>query len=614
MHILLIHQAFVSPNEGGGTRHYEFAQHCREKGQELVIVASSLNYLTGKPLHDCRGLFTRQQVDGLTVLRAYTFPTLHHSFVWRIISFLSFMVTSAWAGLRAGPIDVVMGTSPPIFQAVSAWLVATLRRRPFLLEIRDLWPEFAIDIGVLTNPVFIFLSRRLESFLYAKATHILVNSPAYRDYILRKRVPANKISLIPNGVDPDMFNSNALGKMIRRELKLDDQFVVTYAGALGMANDIPTILRAANRLRSRPDIHFLLVGDGKERCKMEALAHQMKLPNVTFTGSFPKSQMPEILAASDACIAILKDIPIFRTTYPNKVFDYMAAGRPTILAIDGVIREVVEAAGGGIFVPPGDDAALADAVQTLVQDHQRARTMGKAARIYVVEHFNRHKQAVEFEELINHLAIKKINKFSINFRYSAIKRLIDLVIAIPLLIFISPVLALVGLLVRVKLGSPILFRQQRPGLYGKPFTFYKLRTMTDARADQGNLLTDADRLTPLGRFLRSTSLDELPELFNVLKGDMSLVGPRPLLMQYITRYSPEQMRRHEVKPGMTGWAQVNGRNALTWEQKFALDVWYVDHQSLWLDLKILAMTIWKILKREGISQPGQATAEEFKGF
>lgn len=138
--------------------------------------------------------------------------------------------------------------------------------------------------------------------------------------------------------------------------------------------------------------------------------------------------------------------------------------------------------------------------------------------------------------------------------------------------------------------------------------------MTDARADQGNLLTDADRLTPLGRFLRSTSLDELPELWNVLKGNMSLVGPRPLLMQYLERYTPEQARRHEVKPGITGWAQINGRNAITWEQKFTLDVWYVDHQSLWLDLKILAMTIWKILKREGISQPGQATAEEFKGF
>jgi len=193
------------------------------------------------------------------------------------------------------------------------------------------------------------------------------------------------------------------------------------------------------------------------------------------------------------------------------------------------------------------------------------------------------------------------------------KRILDLALAVPLLVLLLPALALVALLVRIKLGSPVLFRQQRPGLHGKPFTLFKFRTMTDARDVQGRLLPDAERLTRLGRFLRGTSLDELPELFNVLKGDMSLVGPRPLLMQYLDRYTPEQMRRHEVKPGITGWAQVNGRNAITWEQKFALDVWYVDHSSLWLDLKIIVLTAWKILTREGVSQPGQATMEEFMG-
>ena len=181
------------------------------------------------------------------------------------------------------------------------------------------------------------------------------------------------------------------------------------------------------------------------------------------------------------------------------------------------------------------------------------------------------------------------------------------------MILFAPLLGLIALLVRLTIGTPVLFRQRRPGLHGEPFTIYKFRTMNNARDAQGNLLPDADRLTPLGRFLRSTSLDELPELFNVLKGEMSLVGPRPLLMKYLDRYTPEQMRRHEVKPGITGWAQVNGRNALTWEQKFALDVWYVDNWSLWLDLKIIALTVWKILIREGISQPGQATMEEFMG-
>jgi len=196
---------------------------------------------------------------------------------------------------------------------------------------------------------------------------------------------------------------------------------------------------------------------------------------------------------------------------------------------------------------------------------------------------------------------------------SAGKRLLDLVVTIPLLVLASPVLAATGLLVRLRLGGPTLFRQQRPGLYGQPFTVLKFRTMTERRDDRGELLPDAERLTPLGRTLRSTSLDELPELWNVLIGEMSLVGPRPLLMQYLDHYTHEQMRRHEVKPGITGWAQVNGRNALTWEQKFAFDIWYVDHLSLALDLKIMVLTVWRILKREGINEPGQATAQEFRG-
>jgi len=193
------------------------------------------------------------------------------------------------------------------------------------------------------------------------------------------------------------------------------------------------------------------------------------------------------------------------------------------------------------------------------------------------------------------------------------KRLLDLALTVPALILLSPLLAAVALAVRLRLGTPVLFRQQRPGLHGEPFTILKFRTMTDDRAADGAPLPDAERLTPLGRLLRATSLDELPELLNVLKGEMSLVGPRPLLMEYLPRYTPEQARRHEVRPGITGWAQVNGRNALTWEQKFALDVWYVDHCSLRLDVRILWLTAIKIVKREGIAADGHVTMPKFTG-
>lgn len=193
------------------------------------------------------------------------------------------------------------------------------------------------------------------------------------------------------------------------------------------------------------------------------------------------------------------------------------------------------------------------------------------------------------------------------------KRLLDVAAAGAAVVLLSPVLAALALAVRWKLGGPVLFRQRRPGLHGAPFTLYKLRTMTDARDAAGDLLPDRERLTGFGKWLRATSLDELPELFNVLAGDMSLVGPRPLLMQYLERYTPEQMRRHGARPGITGWAQVNGRNALAWEEKFEHDVWYVDHVSLGLDLRILARTAALVLRRHGINQPGAATAEEYQG-
>jgi sugar transferase EpsL len=193
------------------------------------------------------------------------------------------------------------------------------------------------------------------------------------------------------------------------------------------------------------------------------------------------------------------------------------------------------------------------------------------------------------------------------------KRIFDLILATTGILVLSPLFLLIAVAIWLRYGTPIIFQQKRPGYQGNPFLIYKFRTMTAERDAQNNVLPDDLRITRLGRFLRSSSLDELPELINVIRGEMSLVGPRPLLMQYLDRYSPNQARRHEVVPGITGWAQVNGRNALSWEEKFDLDIWYVDHWSLFLDIKIIFLSVIKVLRREGINQPGQATAEEFMG-
>ena len=194
-----------------------------------------------------------------------------------------------------------------------------------------------------------------------------------------------------------------------------------------------------------------------------------------------------------------------------------------------------------------------------------------------------------------------------------IKRVMDIVLSVIILFILFPILLIVGFLLLIVEGPPVFFSHERPGKDGEPFKLIKFRSMKNAKDKSGNLLPDGQRITGLGQFLRRTSMDELPELVNVIKGDMSLVGPRPLLMQYLNRYSPEQFRRHEMLPGITGWAQINGRNAISWDEKFKLDLWYIDHWSLWLDIKILFLTVWKVITRVGISQPGRATMDEFMG-
>lgn len=400
MKILLINQAFVSPDEPGHTRHFEMAKFLQTRGHELVIVASDLNYQTGQRTVARKGIFAEQIIDGVRIFRAYIYPALHRSYFWRIISFFSFMFSSVWTAFKVKDVDLIMGTTPPIFQAVSAWFVAWIRRKPFLLEVRDLWPEFGISMGVLKNPLMISLGRWLEKFLYARATHILVNSPAYKEYMISKNVPENKITFIPYGTDIEMFNPNIDGSSIRKDLGLEDKFIVLYAGALGQANDIDTILRAAQRLNNETNIRFVLFGDGKERPRLQGEAERMELANVIFAGIRPKKEMPRVVASADVCLAILQDIPMFRTTYPNKVFDYMAAGRATVLVIDGITRNLIESSYGGVFVQPNDDEGLAETILDLSNNVEIVKQMGLNAREYLVKHLDRRDKLNETLDLL----------------------------------------------------------------------------------------------------------------------------------------------------------------------------------------------------------------------
>ena len=398
MKVLLIHQAFQTMTGAGGTRHFEFAKRWIGPENQFVVVASDVSYLDGKKIE---AKAQQNEQGGIQVIHAKTPNYIHRGFFWRIVAFSLYMFSSFWSAIRVKNVDLVMGTSPSLFQAFSAAWVAIFKRKPFLLEVRDLWPDFAIEMGVLKSRVLIFLAKRVESFIYWRAKHILVNSPAYVDYLIGKGIKPEKISLIPNGVDPAMFEGDADPKRIRDEFNLGGKYVVTYTGAIGPANDIPTIVRGAERIKNRTDIHFLLVGGGKALEEIKALVAKKSLENVTIAGVRQKSEMADVLAASDACVATLQNIPMFKMTYPNKIFDYMAASKPIVLGIDGVIRKVVEDGQGGIFVEPGDDEKLAEAVVWMFENQTEANKMGVSGSHYVTTHFNREHHAKEFSDLID---------------------------------------------------------------------------------------------------------------------------------------------------------------------------------------------------------------------
>jgi len=400
MHILIIHQAFASLNEPGGTRHHEFARLLSAHGHQVTVIASPVSYITGAPTPPSPPPFSQNMGGakgggGVKILRASVYSAHHKSFAHRVIAFVSFMASSFWLGLGVKNVDLVWGTSPPIFQGVTAWALARLKGAKFLFEVRDLWPQFAIAVGVLTNPILIRMSEWLERFLYRHADRVMVNSPGFREHVEVRG--AKRVELVPNGSDPSMFDPADKGISFRQSNHLEERFVALYAGAHGMSNDLGAVLEVAKMLEGT-DVQIVLLGDGKEKANLQVQAEEMRLTNVTFASSVPKSEMPGALAAADACIAILKPLEEYKTTYPNKVFDYMAAGRPVALSIDGVIREVVESAGCGIFAEPGNPSALANAIRTLATDKEKAREIGLKGRAYLEEHFSR---AAIGEKLLN---------------------------------------------------------------------------------------------------------------------------------------------------------------------------------------------------------------------
>lgn len=606
MRILLISQWFDPEPAFKGLL---FAKELQRLGHEVEVLTGFPNYPGGNvyPGYQIKP-FQREVVDGIPVLRVALYPSHDQSGLKRAANYLSFAATATLGGLFLRRPDVVYVYHPPATVSLPAMVLRALKGVPFVYDIQDLWPDTLAATGMMERSAVLKTVDSGMRQVYKRASRIAVLSNGFKKKLMERGVPERKIAVIPNWTDEAQIQLPEYSAGRAGELGFRGKFNVVFAGTMGKAQALDTVLEAAAVLKEQaPTVRFVLIGGGIEVERLQRRAQELQLTNVAFLPRRPPSEIGEILAMADALLVHLKDDPLFAITIPSKTQAYLMTGKPILMGVRGDAATMVQEAEAGLAFEPENPQALADAVLDLMKcsaEHRQA--MGRSGQAYYRQRLSLLVGSKQFATLLEQAAAQARP-------YDAVKRFIDLAASSAGLVVLSLPMAVLSWLVRSKLGSPVLFKQERPGLDGQPFTMYKFRTMTDERGPDGELLADGRRLTSFGKCLRSTSLDELPELWNVLKGDMSLVGPRPLLMAYLPLYNERQYRRHEVRPGVTGWAQVNGRNALSWEEKFEYDVWYVENRSLMLDLKILLMTLQKVLNRDGISAAGEATMSRFTG-
>lgn len=412
MRILIIHQYFLGKDDSGGSRWNQFAKYWAAAGHEVTILAGMVHYAKGTKAPEYKGKFIvrEQEQPGVTIYRCHVSEAYNKSFLGRAWAYLSFTFSSLWAGLFcAGKSDVIIATSPPLTVGPTMWLLSALRRVPAVFEVRDLWPESAIDTGVLTSKPIIALSYKLEALAYNKARWINVLTPAFEKALIEKKgVSPNRISMIPNGADLDIMTPGPKDNHIRRELGLEGKFVVSYFGAHGRANRVGQLSDVAERIKdSHPDVRIMLVGDGMEKADVVADAKRRGLDNMVFVDAVPKEKVCDYINASDVCTAVLMKNDTFKTVYPNKVFDYMSCERPIIIGIDGVARKLVEDAGAGLYTEPENPEAFIEALLKLKSDPALMEKMGQSGFTHAAEHYSREGMAKKYLGVLERLTHKR---------------------------------------------------------------------------------------------------------------------------------------------------------------------------------------------------------------
>jgi lipopolysaccharide/colanic/teichoic acid biosynthesis glycosyltransferase/glycosyltransferase involved in cell wall biosynthesis len=605
MRVLFLTQYYPPETGAAPLRAFHFASNLAKTGHTVTVVTGMPNHPSGvkQPAYRWK-VAARETTGGVRILRCCLYASPRKSFTARMANHISFAVTAFFGGLAGGRCDVILVTSPPLFLGVTGWLLGVLKGAPFVLDIRDYWPQAAIALGQLKGRRAIALAEGLERFLYRRASRIAAVTPSTVRMMVESGVPRQRIVLIPNGADTERFTPGPPAVVGRG----DGLRTVLYSGTHGLIHGMGVILDAAEALKADPLVRFVLVGDGAEKDSLVREAAERGLTNIEFL----PSQQPEVLAetirSADVCLATLTGGEFSGTAVPVKMFDYMACAKPVVAAVAGDAKEIVEASGGGIVVAPGDGNGVAGALRTLLADAELAERLGHAGYDYVRREYSRAALATRTEAALREVvgADRWLGRSRLRFRrYLGVKYVLDALAAVVLLVAASPLFAVIAIAVAIDSPGSVIFSQRRVGVHSHEFTIHKFRTM---RREAPHVATDimmsgqVDYTTRMGRFLRRVSLDELPNLVNVLRGDMSLVGPRPALYN---QHELIAMRRGTgsdlMRPGITGWAQINGRNLITLDEKVRLDEFYVRNCSIFMDARIVLRTAAVMLKREDFS-------------
>jgi len=402
IHVLFISQHFPPEIGAAATRISELAFALRRRGHRVSVVTEFPNYPEGIIQDHHRGkLFLKEKYNDIEIVRTFVYASERGTILQRMLFYLSFMFSSIFGGLLVKDYDLVLATSPPLFVALSGYVLSVFRRRPFIFEVRDIWPESAKSLDQLRGRLFIWIAEKLERFLYHRADRIIVVTPGFIRDLLNKGIPRDKITLISNGVDVDFFKPRPAVASLAGKYGLKDKFVVSYAGNLGLAQGIETIIECADLIQDQSDIVFLLVGDGVVKKKIVAGVDGRGLNNVVFVESQPKSEISTFLSTSKVCLVPLKKTELFRITVPSKLYESMACGKPVILSVDGEARRILEQARAGIFVEPENAREMARAILTMYRHPELLAEYGRNGRRYVVDHFSREQQADLLESLLS---------------------------------------------------------------------------------------------------------------------------------------------------------------------------------------------------------------------